>query len=387
MTGPASSPGRAAARPSPHPAPGGRGRIGAILLGALILAAAALAHELGAIRVVAEFKKDGTYTVDCIVDREHLPPGFSSRARYPPQAGSIRGVGREDEAGLGRLLAAVADHVHVDFDGREQRLRLEWIRPDPGAAEATLRLSGEIPGGAAMFAFSNDAKIGSYLLTVRTEGVERAERQWQEGGAQGLAVVLKARVAPPSRRQVAAAYLKLGFSHILPKGTDHILFVLGIFLLSIRLKPVLLQVTAFTVAHTITLALTIYGVFSLRPSIVEPLIAVSIVFVAVENILSPKVSPWRVAVVFAFGLLHGMGFAGVLSQQGLPRTEFLTALVSFNVGVECGQLAVILSAFLLVGLPCRHKPGYRRQIVIPASAVIAVIGLYWAVTRFLSPPS
>ena len=178
-----------------------------------------------------------------------------------------------------------------------------------------------------------------------------------------------------TRGQVVRTYLELGFTHILPKGTDHILFVLGIFLLSIRLRPILMQVTAFTVAHTITLALTIYGVVSLSPRIVEPLIALSIVYVAVENILTPKLSPWRVAVVFAFGLLHGMGFAGVLAQLGLPRSEFLPALLSFNAGVELGQLAVISIAFLLIGLPFRNKPWYRRRIVIPGSIAIAAVGL------------
>ena len=111
------------------------------------------------------------------------------------------------------------------------------------------------------------------------------------------------------------------------------------------------------------------------------MIALSIVYVAVENILTPKLSPWRVAVVFAFGLLHGMGFAGVLAQLGLPRSEFLPALLSFNAGVECGQLAVISIAFLLIGLPFRNKPWYRRRIVIPGSIAIAAVGLFWFVQR------
>jgi len=192
---------------------------------------------------------------------------------------------------------------------------------------------------------------------------------------------LKSEIVPMTRRQVVATYLKLGFTHILPKGTDHILFVLGIFLLSVRWKPILAQVTAFTIAHTITLALTIYGLVSLSPRIVEPLIALSIVYVAVENILSPKLSPWRVALVFGFGLLHGMGFAGVLSQLGLPRSEFLTALLCFNAGVELGQLSVIAIAFLLIGLPFRNKPWYRQRIVIPGSVLIAAIGLFWFVQR------
>ena len=219
------------------------------------------------------------------------------------------------------------------------------------------------------------------MLTIQSEGDAEASRQWLEGPAESEPYTLGADVIPMTRGQVVRTSLGLGFTHILPKGTDHILFVLGIFLLSIHIRPILMQVTAFTVAHTITLALTIYGVVSLSPRIVEPLIALSIVYVAVENILTPKLSPWRVAVVFAFGLLHGMGFAGVLAQLGLPRSEFLPALLSFNAGVELGQLAVISIAFLLIGLPFRNKSWYRKRIVIPGSIAIAAVGLFWFVQR------
>ncbi len=251
----------------------------------------------------------------------------------------------------------------------------------PTAPELTLRLAGEIPAGAKTFTWQNASAPGAYMLTIGAEGDAEAARQWIEGAAKSEPYVLGSDVLPMTRGQVVRTYLELGFTHILPKGTDHILFVLGIFLLSIRLKPILMQVTAFTIAHTITLALTIYGVVSLSPRIVEPLIALSIVYVAVENILTPNLSPWRVAVVFAFGLLHGMGFAGVLSQLGLPRSEFLPALLSFNVGVELGQLAVIAGAFLLIGLAFRNKPWYRRWIVIPGSIAIAIVGLFWFVQR------
>ncbi len=120
---------------------------------------------------------------------------------------------------------------------------------------------------------------------------------------------------------------------------------------------------------------------SLSPRIVEPLIALSIVYVAVENIVTPKLTPWRVALVFGFGLLHGMGFAGVLSQQGLPRSQFLPALLSFNAGVELGQLSVIGLAFVMIGIPYRKEPWYRQRIVIPLSVLIAAIGLFWFVQR------
>ena len=288
---------------------------------------------------------------------------------------------------VGGLIAHAINGVEIAFDGKPLAPRVEVVIHPAGVAETaiagelTLRFTGEIPGGAKAFTWKNGGAIGSYMLTLRTEGIETAERQWIEGAARSRPFALASQIVPMTRKQVVATYLRLGYTHILPKGTDHILFVLGIFLLSIRLKPILMQVTAFTVAHTITLALTIYGVVSLSPRIVEPLIALSIVYVAVENVVTPKLSPWRVALVFGFGLLHGMGFAGVLSQLGLPRREFLPALLCFNAGVELGQLSVIAAAFLLIGLPFRNKPWYRKRIVIPASLLIAAIGLLWFVQR------
>ncbi|MCB1123978.1 MAG: HupE/UreJ family protein, partial [Verrucomicrobiae bacterium] len=139
-------------------------------------------------------------------------------------------------------------------------------------------------------------------------------------------------------------YLRIGYYHILPLGLDHILFVFGLFLLSAKMRPLLIQVSAFTVAHTLTLGLSIYGVFSLPSGLVEPLIALSIVLVAVENILTDHIHPWRPVIVFVFGLLHGLGFAGVLGEIGLPSDEFLSALIFFNVGVELGQLTVVTAA-------------------------------------------
>lgn len=351
--------------------------------GLLGLASAAGAHELGTIRTTATFEKEGRYRIEVVVDREHLPPGFGSEGRLPTHYGPIENLPRHDEK-VGRILAEVADHSTVAFDGRVVVPRIEWAGADPKSGEVTLRFSGSIPGGATTFTWSNTLKLGSYLLTLQTEGEQAPVRQWLEGGETSPPFRLKAEIVPPTRGAVAVAYLKLGYTHIVPKGADHILFVLGIFLLSVRLRPVLLQVTAFTVAHTITLGLTIYGVFSLRSSIVEPLIAVSIVYVAIENIARPRLTPWRVGLVFGFGLLHGMGFAGVLSQLGLPRSEFLTALLCFNGGVELGQLTVILVAFLLFGLPFREKPWYRQRVVIPASLAIAVVGLEWAVQRIVA---
>ena len=184
----------------------------------------------------------------------------------------------------------------------------------------------------------------------------------------------------PSRVKVATRYLIFGFEHILPKGLDHILFVLALFLLSIKFSYLLWQVTAFTIAHSITLGLSIYGYLSLSSVVVEPLIALSIAFVAFENLMTTRLNPWRPVVVFIFGLLHGLGFAGVLAELGLPRGDFLTALVTFNVGVELGQLAVIGSAYLFLGWFI-NKAWYRKSVIVPASLLIAITGAYWTFER------
>jgi hypothetical protein len=142
-------------------------------------------------------------------------------------------------------------------------------------------------------------------------------------------------------------------------------------------------VSTFTLAHSITLGLTIYGVVSLPARVVEPMIALSIAYVAIENVVTTELKTWRVALVFSFGLLHGMGFAGVLRDLGLPRGDFLAALVTFNLGVEAGQLTVVALAFVLVGYWRRNAVSYRRLIAQPASIAIALTGLYWTVQRLL----
>lgn len=181
--------------------------------------------------------------------------------------------------------------------------------------------------------------------------------------------------------QVFWEYLKLGFEHIIPLGLDHILFILCIFFLNKNLKSIILQASMFTLAHSITLALAAYGVINPPANVVEPLIALSIVLLAVENIFVTKVQPWRMAVVFLFGLIHGMGFASVLGELGIPRYAFFSALLAFNIGVELGQIAIILGMYLLVNRLFANKIWYRRRIVIPASVVIGLIAAYWTIER------
>ncbi|MEM7378045.1 MAG: HupE/UreJ family protein, partial [Pseudomonadota bacterium] len=181
--------------------------------------------------------------------------------------------------------------------------------------------------------------------------------------------------------QTLRHYTVVGFEHIIPKGLDHIVFVLGLFFFSLALKPLIWQVTAFTLAHSVTLALASLGHISVPASVVEPLIALSIAYVAVENLRGGEITWVRTAVVFAFGLLHGLGFAFVLGDVGLPPSQFFASLFAFNVGVEIGQLAAIAVAWLALGLPFGKRSWYRRGIAIPCSLAIAAIGVYWTVER------
>jgi hypothetical protein len=180
----------------------------------------------------------------------------------------------------------------------------------------------------------------------------------------------------------AALYLRLGFHHIVPEGADHILFVLGLFFLGITWRKLLSQTTVFTIAHATTLFLSTYGIFSLPSRYVEPAIALSISWIAIENVFKPRLGPSRLVLVFGFGLVHGLGFASSLSDIPFPKHDFLFALLGFNFGVDLGQLFVMAVAFLLVGW-FRHKPWFRQRIAIPASLLIAAIGLVWAIQRIV----
>ncbi len=181
--------------------------------------------------------------------------------------------------------------------------------------------------------------------------------------------------------QVFWKYTLVGYEHIIPLGFDHILFITCVFLLNKSLKQVVIQASMFTIAHSITLGLAMYGVIKPPPNIVEPLIAISIVFLAVENFFSTQVKPWRLVMVFLFGIVHGMGFAGALSQLGLPQYAFAAALISFNVGVELGQLTIILLLYFLLARPFSARVWYRKAIVMPISAAIALVACWWTVER------
>jgi hypothetical protein len=250
--------------------------------------------------------------------------------------------------------------------------------------DSELRITAALPDDGTPVQIGWDASFGSVVVR-QMGGGDDAYTAILEGGALSVALPREG-FATEGALPVFGRFIVSGFEHIVPKGLDHILFVLGLFFFSLRMGPLLGQVTAFTLAHTITLALASLKIVSIPANIVEPLIAASIVYVAVENIFGSKdgggkIGLIRIAVVFGFGLLHGLGFASVLSDVGLPEGRFVISLIGFNIGVELGQLAVILTAFLLLALPFGRKSWYRARVAVPASCLIAGIGAWWTFER------
>ena len=193
-------------------------------------------------------------------------------------------------------------------------------------------------------------------------------------------------ISQATMSQTIIEYIILGIEHIVPKGLDHILFIFGVFFFAVKLKPLLWQVTMFTLAHSLTLILASLKLVFIPASIIEPLIALSIGYVAFENIFQKqskfhsRSNTIRYAVIFFFGLIHGLGFAFVLEDIGLPTGQLILSLLSFNIGVEIAQIGLVVLAYLLMFYPSRQL-WYRKAIQIPCSLVIGLIGIYWFFER------
>ena len=248
-----------------------------------------------------------------------------------------------------------------------------------------LHTIGKIPNGAYSVSVQFSPLLSDVQLTViRPKHDLVSNNEFSENFKVTISESESSHTISPSIK-VIKDYIGQGFVHILPRGLDHILFVLALFLFAKSFSTLLWQVSAFTLAHTITLALGIYGIVQLPSSIIEPLIALSILYVAVENIYRAKsttVSHTRMPVIFAFGLLHGLGFASVLSDVGLPESQYALSLISFNVGVELGQLSVIAITFLCLA-PVMKKSWYQSRLVKTLNITIAIIATYWLIERVL----
>ena len=289
--------------------------------------------------------------------------------------------------------------IQLTADQQPISLRLDDLQiPPPGYTQvpriSRLSLSGQLPATSQTLKWYYPAQFGDNA--VRLHQTDPASDSWHWSDWQWLRTDTPSQpftlhvIAPrPSTWSQLVDYSVTGFRHILPLGADHILFILGLYLYSIRWSPLIWQVSLFTLAHSLTLGLGLIGWVQLPSQWVEPLIAASIVFVAFENLRQPARPPdtslspdlQRLLIVFGFGLLHGLGFADMLQAFGMPKNAYLTALVGFNLGVELGQLTVIAAAFALTGWLRRQPAHYRHWIILPGSGLIGLIGLYWFLQR------
>nr|WP_238705052.1 HupE/UreJ family protein [Parasedimentitalea marina] len=347
------------------------------------------AHEVTP--TIADFRvEDGQIALDLRLNVEAFVAGINldgmddtNESDQAKDYDSLRGLGQEELEPMVRQFAEEwLETVRVTAGSTLQLSVSEVVIPEVGDIDlpraSYLLLNGRVPETARSLTVYWPKGSGGVVL--RQNGVEEPYTGYLQGGETTPLIPL-AGGAALTAQETFVDYLPIGFEHILPLGLDHILFVLGLFFLSPRLRPLLWQVSAFTVAHTITLALGALGWVLVSPNIVEPLIAASIVYVAVENIFLRRLTVWRPLVIFGFGLLHGLGFASILGDIGLPGDQFVAALIGFNVGVELGQLTVIAIAFATVSVWFRAHPKYRGRVAIPASITIAVIGAYWFVER------
>ncbi len=341
---------------------------------------------------------EGFVRIEIRASIEALLTGIDGRYLDTTQAPTAEAYDRfrvlqaaELERAFAPFRSRLLDELGLWLDGEPAELAISEVRiPPPGYTKvprtSLIVLETQIPSDTRELVWYYPSSFGDHAVRVRQ--VDTGEQRWHWSTWQWIRedrpsqpFSLDQVFHRPSLTETIGTYMLAGFDHIIPNGTDHILFVLGLFLFSTQLRPLLWQVTMFTIAHSITLTLAMIELASLPAHLVEPLIALSIVYVGVENIWRRRLRGSRLWLVFAFGLLHGLGFASMLSDFGMPDDRFAIALISFNVGVELGQLAVIGAAFATLGRWFGKQQYYRQWIATPGSLAIAATGLYWAWER------
>ena len=352
-----------------------------------------VAHEIQPAVVEIEVASNGALKIDARLNLEaflaNIGAGHADTDDAPTAAlyDELRqlapaALARRATAATGSLTGAIT----LTIDDTVVLLEMASVdvpaNSDTSAArQSNILLKSVAPAGAETLVWKASSRFGVTALRVRRDGEDRPYYGALIDANTSSDPVSLDIAAEQSLTDIVVRYVVSGFDHIVPKGLDHILFVIGIFLLSPRLRPLLIQISSFTIAHSITLALGALGILSVPGAIVEPLIAASIVFIALENLATTRLHTWRPIIIFALGLLHGLGFASVFGAFGMPTGDFIAALLAFNVGVELGQLAVIAVCYLTVGFFFGSKPWYRRVIVAPASVAIAAIAIFWVLDR------
>lgn len=324
------------------------------------------------------------------------PLSREATMKAPPE--ELARIRRETEKTLRSLLRITfADHEvpwkmeFPDFEKKPFALPEEaadWallsvrivIDAQPGPGELQIHWSGEEE--SELIILTEDSEDGEVVSVLPGNFITLVKQTAPAPGPETTAAVSQTPPEAPVARSAFAGWIKNGYLHVVPVGFDHILFILGMFLMVPQWRPLLKQSLMFTVAHSVTLALSALGWVSVPQRPLQLLIAFSIAFVGVENLLSKKVGRLRLFVVLAFGLVHGIGYASGLGDtlRNMTRSQLTAPLLGFNLGVELAQLTVLAAAFLFF-LPLRKWDQKARNA---GSVFVSLAGLAWMAERLLA---
>jgi hypothetical protein len=337
---------------------------------------------------------DGTYQMDLYCDFDALllglDPGHLDDELWMALVQMDPGERRRR---VGALKEHLEQWVVIRVDGQKSRASIEFpeIRDGAGVSDPRALLPGSIarfrgraPEGATSFTLELHPRFGPVMAGFRRGGDPRLEERLLAAGIETEPIPIHGSTGWRGALSVPLGCLGLGFRHVLPGGLEHALFVVGLCLLNIRLRTVAAQIGVFVLAHTVALALSVYGLLSLPGEIVEPLMTLAIAYVALENVFSSEMKPWRSAVVFGVGLLHGLASSGVILDLGLSPTAYGVALLTLNLGLGLAMVAVA-GLILLVTVRFGSRDGYREWFAVPASLLLAVAGLLWTFVRLFVP--
>ena len=281
------------------------------------------------------------------------------------------------------IVALVSPRVSVAADGRTLAPKWSGVEALPERQSIRLQVRWDLPGPAGvvtvvaqLFPYDSNHQtfLNVYEGTALTQAIldhGRPQFEYFAGTRQGAFAVMR-------------KFVPAGIHHILI-GPDHLLFLVGLLLLGGTLRQLALVVTAFTVAHSITLSLAALNIVTPPTRIIEPAIALSIVYVGADNLLIRGGRDVRAWIAFTFGFIHGFGFASVLREMDLPARALGWSLFSFNVGVEIGQLAVVVTVASALGALRSRNEAAGRQLAYAGSIVVIAAGAFWFVQRVFFP--
>ena len=371
-----------------------------LCLAALFLAFSAkpaAAHDLRFAEVAVHFAEDQSFTATIRYDLDAVLIGKDPGHLEATDWAAVSALRPTDvNPKLELIVTGMKRDLLLEFDGQPAPFTVEFpdypngeitgvdmmrLSYNPKKPQRTVLVKGTIPEGAKEFVFRG-TNIGNAALSITKEGVDGAFVTALSADSRSEVYTLAAPQLKMTLGQTVIKYGLLGFEHIVPSGLDHILFVLGLFFLSQKWRTLFWQITAFTLAHSLTLTLAYFHWHAMPGDYIDIIVQLSIVYVAVENLFTRDLKWWRPIIVFAFGLLHGLAFAGNLQDIGLPDGQILTALLAFNIGVEVGHLAVVAFAFVVVGW-FQKAEWYRHRIVYPASGLIAATALFLVISTII----